>query len=86
MSANTANSTDESSGSVAADFRIVVFSLPDDLERLAQALITLPHMDMMATARLQTHLLPGIMPHCYSHDTAVGVTAEIEGTYSGATL
>lgn len=77
MSASTANSTDESSGSVAADFRIVVFSLPDDLERLAQALITLPHMDM-ATARLQTHLLPGIMPHCYSHDTAVGVTAEIE--------
>lgn len=77
MSANIANSTDEPSDAVASDFRIVVFSVPDDLESLAQILMKLPHMDM-ATAKLQTHLLPGIIPHSFSQGIAVGVAEEIE--------
>ncbi len=77
MSANILNSADEQSDAVAFDFRIVVFIVPDDLEALAQILMKLPHMDM-ATAKLQTHLLPGIIPHSYSHNMAVGVAEEIE--------
>ena len=61
MSGNIAKSTDIPSDVVAAEFRIVVFSVPDDLESLQQALTALPDMDT-ATARLQSHLLPGIVP------------------------
>lgn len=85
MSANIANSTDEPSDAVASDFRIVVFSVPDDPGPLAQALVTLPHMDM-ATARLQTHLLPGIIPHSCNQNTAVGVAEEIERCGGKATV
>ena len=70
-------STDKHSDAVAVDFRIVVFSVPDDPEPLAQALMALPHMDM-ATAKLQTHLLPGIIPHSYNQAVAVSVAEEIE--------
>lgn len=76
MSANMAKSTDKPSDSVASDFRIVVFTVPEDLEPLERALMALPDMDR-ATARLQTHLLPGIVPHCYSQDLAAAVVAEI---------
>lgn len=77
MSVNNANLTGEPSDADGAGFRIVVFSVPDDLESLAQTLMTLPQMDI-ATARLQTHLLPGIIPHSYDQNTAVGVAEGIE--------
>jgi hypothetical protein len=84
MSGNIAKSTDMPSDVVAAEFRIVVFSVPDDLESLQQALTALPDMDT-ATARLQSHLLPGIVPHSYSQDLAVAVAAEIERCGATAT-
>ena len=84
MSANIAESTDKPSHVVAAAFRIVVFRVPDDLESLEKALMALPDMDR-ATARLQTHLLPGIIPHSYSQDKAVGVAEEIERNGGKAT-
>ena len=72
MSGNIVKSADKHSDAVAVDFRIVVFSVPEDPGPLAQALMALPHMDM-PTAKLQTHLLPGIIPHSYSQGVAVGV-------------
>ena len=77
MSGNIVKSTDEHFDAVAVDFRIVVFSVPEDPGPLAQALMALPHMDM-ATAKLQTHLLPGIIPHSFSQGIAAGVAEEIE--------
>ena len=77
MSGNIVKSADKHSDAVAVDFRIVVFSVPEDPGPLAQALMALPHMDM-PTAKLQTHLLPGIIPHSYSQGVAVGVAEEIE--------
>lgn len=77
MSGNIAKLTDTHSETIAAEFRIVVFSVPEDLELLEQALLALPDMDR-PTARLQTHSLPGIVPHSYPQDLAVSVAAEIE--------
>jgi len=81
---NIVNSPDGHRDVETADFRIVVFSVPDDLKLLEQALMVLPDMDR-ATARLQTHLLPGILPHSYNQAIAIGVTDEIERVGGKAT-
>ena len=80
MSANTQSSTDQSKDRPAdigsAGFRVVVYGVPDELELLERALMSLPDMDR-ATAKLQTHLLPGILPHAYEQPVAITVAEAI---------
>ena len=78
MSANNDNSTEEPSLSKSAEFRIVVFDVPDDLESLELAMMQLPEMDR-ATARFQSHMLPGIITYSYDENTAIAFVNSIGG-------
>lgn len=77
MSVNTWDSTNHGMPSESSDFRIAVFTVPDDLESLEQAMMNLPNMDR-ATARLQARLLPGIVQGTYAQDAALSTVKEIE--------
>lgn len=78
MSANIASSTEGSSPSESAGFRIVVFEVPEDVEPLELAMMQLPEMDR-ATARFQARMLPGIIAHSYTENTATAFVASIDG-------
>lgn len=77
MSANTSDATAAKEQPESCDCRIAVFTVPDDLELLEKALMTLPGMDR-ATARLQTRLLPGIVQGTYARGAALATVGEIE--------
>ncbi len=85
MSANTSDSTNHDTPPASSDCRITVFSVPDDLESLEQALMNLPNMDR-ATARLQTRLLPGIVHGSYARDAALATVKEIESIAGTASV
>ncbi len=85
MSANTSDSSNNDMPPESSDFRIAVFSVPDDLESLEKALMDLPNMDR-ATARLQTRLLPGIVQGKYAQDTAIATVKEIENIAGTASV
>ena len=77
MSVNTSDSKNHDMPSESRDYRIAVFTLPNDLELLEKALMNLPNMDR-ATARLQTRLLPGIVQGTYAQEAALSTVEKIE--------
>ena len=85
MSANPSDSTTQNIPSGLDDYRIAVFSVPDDLEALEKALMSLPNLDR-ATARLQTRLLPGIVQGSYAQDAALATVKEIENIDATASV
>ena len=78
MSANHVNSTERPSVLESAEFRIVVFDVPDDMEPLELVMMQLPEMDR-ATARFQAHMLPGIITYSYDENTAIAFVTSIGG-------
>ncbi|MCA9033906.1 MAG: hypothetical protein KDA91_02190 [Planctomycetaceae bacterium] len=58
------------------DYRLVVFSQPEEASVLEEAFMKLPGMDR-ATARLQSHLMPGIVPYAYSEAAAAQVADDL---------
>lgn len=77
MSANTSDSTNTNVPSASSDFRIAVYSVPEDLDSLEKVLMNLPNMDR-ATARLQTRLLPGIVQGTYTQEAGLATVKGIE--------
>ena len=71
------NTWDSNVPSESSDFRIAVFSVPEDVDSLEKVLMNLPSMDR-ATARLQTRLLPGIVQGTHTKDAAIATVQEIE--------
>ena len=59
-----------------SDYRVVIFSEATDPETLEHALMCLPAMDR-ATAKLQSRLMPGIIPYSYTHGAATNAVATI---------
>ncbi len=76
MSAGNTNAEDAGSTAQKADHRLVVFAVSQDIQALEDGLMALPQMDR-ATARMQSRLMPGIIPYAYTAEAAELVAAAL---------
>ncbi len=76
MSTRESGHENTSADSSSDNFHIVVLTAAQDPEQLADRLMDLPGMDR-ATAKLQSRLMPGIIPYAYEEQCAIAVAASI---------
>ena len=77
MSAEESGTENTATHNASGNFHVVVLTAVPDPEQLADRLMVLPGMDR-ATAKMQSRLMPGIIPYAYEQQVAMGMASDIK--------